>query len=242
MNNPLPGSPYGARKWSRYAILVALILVVGGIIVHPSSNGAASDSVPSLSAIPTSTPVIPSPTAGSAPETSSSRTTPAATIAGGTIEQLYIPAPQAEQTINTPVLPMPSGCQTVIEPPTSGPHVGDVFQCMDFAMPGTNAMTNTVVAGHSSYDLQTVFNKLYPQGESLVGRQVFVRTDASGSKWLAYQIQHVYQPNKSELPAMEELWHPTPGRLILITCMQEGDGVSTRNFIVVTQFVGIQNP
>lgn len=228
---------YKARRWPLYLSLFASTLLIGyftvGILFAPPST----DSVPPLQAAPTVSPV--SPQTLEATPTASPSVISKAAIASGAVRQLYIPSTDSTKVIDTPVLAMPGSCQTVIEPPTSGPHVGDIFQCMDFAMPGTDTSTNVVVAGHSSYDLITVFNKLYPQGQSLIGRQVLIRTETSGSRWLDYQVQNVYEPSKDQLPYMAEIWQPTPGRLILVTCAQEGNGVSTHNFVVVAQFKGI---
>lgn len=238
-----PPERYKARRWPIYVTLLTLVLLLAfwaltTLFVPPSAT-----SVPSLQAVPTvaAVPSTASPTAVHTSPTAPAPVPAQVSITPAAIRQLYIPSTDPTKVIDVPVLAMPSSCLTVIEPPMSGPHVGDVFQCMDFAMPGTNAQSNAVLAGHSSYDLPTVFNKLYPQGESLVGRQVLVRTEASGSQWLDYQIQNVYQPTKDKLPYMEEVWRSTPGRLILITCEQEGNGVSTHNFVVVAQLKGVQS-
>ena len=241
MNKLPPKRVRFTRQWVWGALTaVALLVSAASFGTLASGDSPEAATTPALSA-PLHSPSTQT-SATHAPVATQSAAPPPPAVSPSSIQQLYIPAAVTDQTINAPVLPMPSSCQSVIEPPTSGPHVGDVFQCMDFAMPGTATTANTVVAGHSSYDLQTVFNKLYPQGQTLIGRQIFIRTQTSGKRWLAYKVQHVYMPAKSELPAMEEVWRPTPGRLILVTCMQEGGGVSTKNFIVVAQFVDIQDP
>lgn len=162
-------------------------------------------------------------------------------IQPGKVTELYIPSDNPSLVINTGVLQMPSDCKSVIEPPIGTPDQGEVFQCGDFAMPSTSTDQNVLLAGHSSHGLDTVFNRLYPQGESMVDRQVFLRTTTSNEQWLEYRVSAVYEPSKPDLPYMGEVWEPTPGRLILVTCLQE-DGLwsSERNFIVIADFVGVQ--
>jgi len=163
-------------------------------------------------------------------------------IPGSAVEQLYIPASDPSKVINDPVLPMPSACQKVIDPPRTGPDLAKVFQCTDFAMPGTNTATNAVIAGHASNYTTTVFNKLYTQGDALVGRQIFVRTQASGQQWLRYTVRNIYEPLKTELPYQAQIWTPTPGRLILVTCFETPDRpTALRNIVVVAQFDGVKN-
>ncbi len=161
------------------------------------------------------------------------------------VTQLYVPSVNERLVINNQVLPMPSSCKTVIQPPLSGSHVGSVFQCVDYAMPGSPATGTTVLAGHSSLRIATVFNKLYLQGKSLVGRQVLLKTKTSGRLWLDYTISAVYMPLKTDLPYMGEIWGDgsasSRGRLVLVTCFQDAStGDSNKNFIVVASFAGVK--
>lgn len=117
---------------------------------------------------------------------------------------------------------------------------------MDFALPSTDSSSLTIIAGHSAPSFETVFNRLYPQGKKLVGREVLLRTQTSGSHWLVYRIQSVDTPLKTELPYRADIWGDgstsTAGRLILVTCLQNADrSPSTHNFIAVAQFVEVRS-
>lgn len=213
-----------------------MIILMGGLFAGLVTtfviNSVGSARVPPTMPVPNLSPLdhhsmSPQPTHTPTPQT----------IAASEVKQLYVPS----AGINTPILPMPSSCQTVIDPPRDVESFDKVYQCMDFAMPGTDTKTNVVIAGHSSNYVDTVFNKLYTQGNSLLHHDVFIRTKASGKAWLRYSIRAVYEPEKSQLPYMSEVWQPTPGRLILVTCLQEpNQPYSVKNFIVVAQLVGVQ--
>lgn len=174
-------------------------------------------------------------------ETPTPSPTPVISIAGSPVVQIYVPSDNPDDVINSQVYPMPTSCQNVIKPPESGQNFQQVYQCTDFAMPGTSTSSNAVVAGHSSRYVTTVFNRLYTQGASLIGKLVYVKTVNSGSHWLVYKVQNVYEPLKKDLPYMEQIWTPTPGRFIVVTCLQDSaHSTALRNFIVVTQFQDVQ--
>lgn len=241
METPAPPRPrFRARRWP-VVLLVAVLVVSSGAAILYYGNVHGAQAEPKLQPVPSASSSVEAsvPPAAAAPSPSPA---PPAPIAASAVQQLYIPAPDPSMVIDDPVLAMPSNCRRVIEPPLDGPDIAKVFQCMDFAMPGTDTADNVVVAGHSSHYVTTTFNKLYQQGASLTGRYVYVRTAASGSQWLRYVVQNVYEPLKTDLPYQEQIWKPTPGRLILVTCLQE-DGLekSVKNFIVVAQFDSVQN-
>jgi sortase (surface protein transpeptidase) len=132
----------------------------------------------------------------------------------------------------------------VIDPPRSGPDFAGVFGCTDFAQPGTDSPSLAVLAGHSSRKFDTAFNKLYVQGAALVGQTVYLRTTASGDRWLAYRIERTFTPDKDQLPYLTAVWggdgSSTSGRLVLVTCQQnETSTTSTANYVAVAQFEGV---
>jgi hypothetical protein len=167
--------------------------------------------------------------------------TPTVSIDGSPVVQIYVPSDNPDDVINSTVYPMPTSCQHIIKPPEDGQNFLKVFQCTDFAMPGTATNNNVVVAGHSSKYAETVFNRLYKQGESLIGRLIYIRTVKSGTHWLVYKIQKVYEPVKKDLPFLSQVWEPTNGRLIVVTCLQQSaTPLAVKNFIVVAQFEEVQ--
>ena len=168
----------------------------------------------------------------------------AAAIAPSPATQVYIPNADHDRVISTPVQPL-DGCQRIIDPPHSGPDFGGVFGCSDLAQPGTSSPSLTVLAGHSSQDVDTAFNRLYVQGEDLVGQEVFVRTRASGERWLVYRINAVHAPSKTALPYLADVWGKpgtsTAGRLLLVTCRQQPDvRPAVQNYVAVAQLVGVR--
>jgi hypothetical protein len=157
--------------------------------------------------------------------------------------QIYIPNQNRDLVISTSVQPL-GGCRSVIDPPRSGPGWGGVFGCSDFAQPGTSSPSLAVLAGHSSRSLDTVFNRLYPQGSGLEGQMVYLRTEDSGDRWLAYRIDRTYTPDQSQLPYLTAVWggdgSSTAGRLVLVTCQQTETSVTaTANYVAVAQYVGV---
>lgn len=120
-----------------------------------------------------------------------------------------------------------------------------MYGCTDFGQPGSDSDAQAVLAGHSSPRQETAFNRLYRQGAQLEGREVFLRTEASGKRWLVYRIDRVYTPLKSELPYMTDVWgtpgSSTAGRLVLVTCRQEpGLANSVKNYVAIGRLVGVR--
>lgn len=129
-------------------------------------------------------------------------------------------------------------CLELIDPPR-GEGIGDVYYCTDFAMPGSQSDSKTVLAGHASAVIDTWFNRLQAQGESLLGGQIFIQTTASDQFWLEYTVTGVYQPSKDQLPYDARVWggpgQSTSGRLILVTCLIDESGASPDNYVVVAE-------
>ncbi len=116
--------------------------------------------------------------------------------------------------------------------------------CTDFAQPGTSSPDLAVLAGHSSTNLDTAFNRLYRQGSALTGQTVYVRTEDSGDRWLAYRVEHTDTPQQGELPYLTSVWggdgkldrrSAGPGDL---PANEEGTP-ATANFVAVAQFAGV---
>lgn len=230
---------FKARRWPIWLGMVAVVALVAAIAWFGLGRSATPGTAPPSLPPPTITASwAPAPS----PDPSESVSSAPEPFPASRALQIYVPSSRKEFVISDPVLPMDSSCMPVIQPPLSGPTVGSVFQCMDFAMPGPTAPDLAILAGHSSLHLDTVFNKLYRQGETLEGREVWLRTATSGKRWLVYRIQRTYEPLKTELPYMTDVWgtpqQPASGRLVLVTCLQNADGSdSVRNFIAVAQYV-----
>lgn len=153
--------------------------------------------------------------------------------------QVYIPAADRALVINSKVKPL--NCRPIIDPPLDG----YVYNCRDFPNPGTNAPGTTVLAGHSSNYMDTALNSFFRQDRSLDNREVWVRTKASGSRWLVYGIHAVYHVDKPSLATNTAIWGDrttsTAGRLVIVTCLQREVGKkSVQNFVAVAQFKGVR--
>lgn len=120
-------------------------------------------------------------------------------------KRIFIPSRNKDLVISTTVRPMPSNCRQVIDPPRTGPTVGDIFACRDLDLPGTESGVS-VLAGHSSLHLTTWLNRLYKQGSQLLGREIMIQTTESGDKRLVYQVRRVYRPSNKKLPYMTDIW------------------------------------
>ena len=218
------------RRWPFFAVISSLVIAILLIIV-PSPQ--QPDDVLTISDRPL-TPVVSPP----------SPVVVASSIAPSPVTQLFVPSLDANLEINNGVLPL-DGCRNEINPPLDGYHIGAVYECMDFEHPSSASTSISVLAGHSSCLTDTVFNRLNVQRDTLIGREVWIKTQASGNKWLIYQIETTYEPLKSELGNMEEIWGSseikTDGKLALITCLLgDCDGGSTNNFVVTARYTGIR--
>jgi Sortase domain len=165
-------------------------------------------------------------------------------IAQSPVLQVYVPNSDKTLVVSSPVHILPI-CKPEIAPPLKGPHVSDTFTCPEVEEPGTNAPSLTLLAGHSSERISTAFNSLYLQGKNLVGKEVWLKTRASKDRWLVYKVFATYTPLKSELGNKKEIWGTTyaetANRLLLITCLQNGDGTpSEHNFVASARFTGVR--
>lgn len=196
-NTPTDGRPdYRARRWPLRIMVIVFVAVVVGLVawlmLRDQAPGYTTLPVPSISA--PSQPGSSSGSAGGAAEGSggsagsagSAVSAPGAKLAAippARATQIYIPNSNPDLVISTPVSPM-NGCKKVIDPPRDPKRFGGVYGCSDFAQPGTDTPSLAVLAGHSDKFKPTAFNRLYEQKQSLAGRDVFLKTAASGDKWL----------------------------------------------------------
>lgn len=233
-----------ASQQDSYSVLPTPVLpVAGGATGVAPSAPAPSASGGSGSSTESGSTSAPSSSSGSSASATVAAATGPVDVAPSPAVQIYIPNANPDLVISTSVAPL-GGCRSVIDPPRTGPGWGGVFGCTDFAQPGTTSPSLSVLAGHSSQSLDTVFNKLYRQGTALEHQMVYLRTQDSGGRWLAYRVEHTYVPEKDELPYMTSVWGgdgtSTSGRLVLVTCQQtDTNAASTANYVAVAQLVGV---
>lgn len=220
------------RAFGLFVICAALVVLVAGIwLVGRQLTRAEPAPVPRIST-PSSTQLEPS-----ADPTPARRT-----IRQSRPTAIWLPRPGGTMA-ESPVRPL-RGCREVIVPPRSGPQVGDVFTCLDYQQPGTDTSSFTVLAGHSSLTLTTALNGLLEQRDALVGREVWLQTRASGDRRLTYRIDRELEIPTGELPSAARVWgtpeHPTPNRLVLVTCLWNEDGSITENLVLVGRLTGVR--
>lgn len=125
-------------------------------------------------------------------------------------------------------------------------------------LPGTTAPNAVLIVGHTWHAKDTwlasvdsaAFNALYnwDKGEAgeytlKIGDEVWVRTIASGTRWLVYEIKTFDEPTKTF--GNDNLWgfqeYPVPGLLKLSGCQQKTDGTkATNNIVVNAMFIRVQ--
>ena len=113
-----------------------------------------------------------------------------------------------------------------------------------YSLPGSDAPDVVVIAGHTGAGVSAVFNSLYDgkakRHNVSIGDVLYVRTEASGSDWLAYTATDLHEPKKEGLAASKEIWGEgaTPGRLLTISCIQPANPLadSVQNAVVGWQF------
>lgn len=156
---------------------------------------------------------------------------------------LYLPAGEDGPEIDTELLALE--CGSTIPYPTSGPDVWRGFYCSDYALPGSAMPHYGIITGHStvSPDTDTVLNRLLEQ-RSLLGREIYVRTRASGDRWLAFRFSDAQSVPKDELagaPAWGSSTVSTAGRLVFLTCGQERLGQDPdHNILLIADYVGVR--
>lgn len=116
-----------------------------------------------------------------------------------------------------------------------------------YVLPSTDQPDVTVLAGHAGSYVPGIFDDVYDAANDTFavreGDELRVRTEASGDKWLVYRATDFHVPDKTELAGSGEVWGdaPTPGRLLLLTCLQPEDfsQPALRNAVVGYQFHGV---
>jgi len=232
---------YRSRLWPLKLVVAIVCLAVATVGVLVFREKPAKPTVPYLGTSTPTTGVSLTPQ----PKSEPTKKYPALPkITQSPVLQVYIPNQNDKLVVSSPVH-MLEKCSEGINPPLTGPYVDEVFACPEVEEPGTNAPSLTLLAGHSSEHQATAFNPLYRQGTELVGKEIWLKTKASKSHWLVYKVKTTYTPLKTDLPGLKEAWGTTraetANRLLLITCLQNGDGTPSRhNFVAVAQLASVR--
>lgn len=153
---------------------------------------------------------------------------------------------QPDTKLRTDVLVLPAEDRDPIHPPTLFHAYWDPEPVGNNGGLGTSTPDLALIAGHSwNQNDKTVFNPLYNWETGKygikVGDRLFVRTEASGKRWLVYKLQKVFTPQKGDGPDSlknsKEIWgtdaNPKPNHLLVITCKQKAEAgqASTQNIV-----------
>lgn len=120
-----------------------------------------------------------------------------------------------------------------------------------YVLPGTQTVDVSVMYGHTWRQGQAAFNVLFDwkkqQFTLKKGDKVWVRTRASGKRWLVYEATDFFKPNKygeKSLRTDTKIWGaaPMPNTLITAGCLQpqDLDLHSSRNIVIRWKFVGVK--
>ncbi len=116
-----------------------------------------------------------------------------------------------------------------------------------YSLPASDAEDLVVVAGHTGAGVSAVFDGLYDGAADrhtvAVGERLYLRTEASGTRWLVYEATDLHQPSKDGLAQDPAVWGEAamPGRLLTISCIQPANplAAAVRNAVVGWQYLGV---
>ncbi len=252
--------PCNGRVKYWVSILVAALLCAGivGCVTSGDRSNTQSPSASSTSAVETPF----SPSASPTPSTSASKkptVAPTPTPAPVDITpsmpiEVYIPSIKMKRTIHQDPCPIVNG---KIDPDRSDYNVACAVKGDNLAstLPGTRTENTTMIVGHTWRAKPTwqesigyaAFDALYnwETGKYTVkvGDEIWLRTRASGTRWLVYKITGFSEPTKT---VGSDLWDfadsPQPNTLKLVGCQQPSDYAvhSTNNIVVKATFSRVQ--
>lgn len=222
--SPHPAPAAGPRI-PRVALVLGLVLVVLLALTFFALRHQEPDAPAALSNAPTTTVEAP-------------------TIEQAAAVEMYIPA------INVRAQFDEGACRTkdnALDPASLDKACTYTAADRPYSLPGTDAPDIVVIAGHTAAGVPAVFNNLYDgtRNEHKVheGDKLYVRTAASGEKWLMYSATDFHDPVKEGLADDPDVWGtgPMPGRLLTISCIQPANllEASVKNAVVGWSFEGV---
>jgi hypothetical protein len=201
------------------AVVIAAIVTV--LIGRGDGNAPAAQ--PPVSRAPFGT-LQPTPT----PSTSS--VAPTGVRAGA--EPLRIRVPSVG--VDAPIKPIAFENHE-INPPT----VDDVYWINAYGSPGVDADNTVYLVGHSWDNGDAVFNALFDKASQSARVQPGAEIDViTADGTVRYRVDYTVRYPRNELADKGEVWTIVPGRLILITCFQQNNGLDAKdNFVVYATVV-----
>ena len=248
------------KAWVFWMIALAASTLVATLVYVLLSQPSQPTPVATAPVAARSTPppvaVSPTPTPTPSP-TPNPTVSPPVLIEQSMPEELYVPSLDIKRDVAKAPCPIVNG---KIDPA----HDDYMRTCavrgagLRTELPGTSAPNAAMIVGHTWHAKPTwqasvdsaAFNALYnwDKGDAgeytlKVGDEVWVRTEASGSRWLVYTVTGFDEPTKTV--GNDNLWgfqeQPVPGQLKLVGCQQKTDGTkATNNIVVNAMFARVQ--
>jgi hypothetical protein len=172
--------------------------------------------------------------------------------------ELYFPRLKKHVLLDGKICPVTydENGKPMLDPDRSDYTKACYFVSPDYAseLPGTNAPDVSIFAGHTWRNGAAAFNILYDwkKGQFLVraGDEVWVKTIASGKRWLVYKatdtLKTAKYAAKGKVTLMNDpaVWgtKPTPGVLITVGCLQPKNTNlhSSENIVIKWKFARVQ--
>jgi hypothetical protein len=207
-------------------VAAAVLLIVAAVVIIVIGRG------------PGSTPVVqptgsraPFATVGPTPTASTPSPPPTGVRSGG--EPLRVVVPSVG--VDAPIKPI-AFQNHEINPPT----VDDVYWINAYGWPGVDADNTVYLLGHSWDQGDAVFNALFDRKSQTSrverGAEIDVVTDQGTVR---YAVDRTARYPRDSLADTGEVWAKTPGRLLLITCFQQNNGLDAKdNFVVYATVIG----
>jgi hypothetical protein len=207
-------------------VAAAVLLIVAAVVVILIGRGAGS--------APTAQPTgsrAPFGTVAATPTTPTPSVPPTGVRSGSDPVRVVVPS----VGVDAPIKPI-AFQNHEINPPT----VDDVYWINAYGSPGVDADNTVYLVGHSWDQGDAVFNALFDRASQTSrlepGAEIDVVT-AAGT--VRYRVDYTVRYPRNELADKGEVWTIVPGRLILITCFQQNNGLdATDNFVVFATVVG----
>ena len=167
-------------------------------------------------------------------------------IAASPPREILFPRSGTSVTISGAPCPVVNG---VLDPDRTAYTVACYYTARDkpYSLPASATSDLTVLAGHTYRFGPAAFNALYDwKAQSFAvtaGDELWLRTEASGDRWLVYRAVAFHTPPKSGLATDASVWGtgPLPNRLLTIGCLQPTDltKASTQNVVVSWDFARV---
>ena len=203
------------RPVALVAALVALVLVAAGAVLVVRSLNASRDAPRDMAGNPV-------------------RFAPGNTPAPSTIDQMQVrDADSGRLQVPSVGLDVPLGSMLAVDNVVNPPGFTQAYWVRNVGVAPADATSGTVyVVSHSVSRGRAPGNYLLnvDKGSSAVNPGDLI--DVDGHDYIAQSWRAV---GKTQLPAAQALWDAVPGRLVLITCLEQPDGSSPDNLVVVAQ-------